>query len=123
MTEPARRCTFICRMIDRKAVLTVLMLGGLGVPATALALSLRTPAKAAPAKVRRMPKAITSGGMPAIGPLYAGPGATQHSCTASVVHSPRGNTLITAAHCIAGSGAGMVFVAGQRGAQDPYGRW
>jgi hypothetical protein len=123
MTEPAGRCTFICRMLKRKAMLAVLMLGGLGVPATGLALSLRTPAKAAPAKVRRMPKAITSAGLPAIGPLYASAAAIQHGCTASVVHSPRGNTLITAAHCIAGSGAGMVFVPGQRGAQDPYGRW
>jgi len=30
---------------------------------------------------------------------------------------------MTAAHCVAGNAAGMVFVPGQRGAQAPYGRW
>jgi len=67
--------------------------------------------------------ATRSSGVPEIGALYASSRATQHGCTASVVHSPRGNTLITAAHCVVGNGAGMVFVPGQRGGQTPYGRW
>jgi V8-like Glu-specific endopeptidase len=96
---------------------------GLALPATGLALMLRTPAEAKSAKVAVMPTAIRSAGMAEIGALYAGAGATRHTCTASVVHSPRGNTLITAAHCVVGSGVGMVFVPGQRGAQEPYGRW
>ena len=92
-------------------------------PATALALDLRQHAKARAVNVSRVPIAARSGGVPGVGALYAGSGATQHGCTASVVHSPHGNTLITAAHCVAGSGVGMVFVPGQHGAQRPYGRW
>jgi V8-like Glu-specific endopeptidase len=70
-----------------------------------------------------MPASRTSSGVSEIGALYASAGATQHGCTAGVVHSPDGNTLITAAHCVSGSGAGMVFVPGQHGAEAPYGRW
>jgi V8-like Glu-specific endopeptidase len=110
-------------MFAPKAVLIGLVLVSLAVPVTALALTLRTPAKASPVRVVLMPTAAESAGMPEIGALYASGGATRHTCTASVVHSPRGNTLITAAHCVAGSGVGMVFVPGQRGAQAPYGRW
>lgn len=92
-------------------------------PATALALTLRTAAKDPPANVGGMPTATRSIGVPEIGALYNGAGATRHGCTASVVHSPGRNTLITAAHCVVGRGAGMVFAPGQRGAQTPFGRW
>ncbi len=108
-------------MINGKALsLTALALVALALPATALALKLRADAHRLPA---RTPVSRPSGGVPEIGALYSSAGATQHGCTASVVHSRLGNTLITAAHCVSGSGAGMVFVPGQRGAQAPYGRW
>jgi V8-like Glu-specific endopeptidase len=94
----------------------------LGLPATALALSLRAHARPA-ATVTRIPISAASSGVSKIGPLYANAGATTHGCTASVVHSAHGDTLITAAHCISGSGAGMVFAPGQRGTQAPNGRW
>jgi V8-like Glu-specific endopeptidase len=94
----------------------------LALPATALALSLRAHARPA-ATTARIPTSSTSHGIAKIGPLYANAGATMHGCTASVVHSPHGDTLITAAHCISGSGAGMVFAPGQRGTQAPNGRW
>jgi V8-like Glu-specific endopeptidase len=58
-----------------------------------------------------------------IGALYANATTTLHACTASVVHSRAGNTLITAAHCVSGSGAGMVFDPGQNATKAPYGRW
>ena len=70
-----------------------------------------------------MPTARTSGGVSEIGALYASARATQHGCTASVIESPHGNTLITAAHCVSGTGAGMMFDPAQHGAQQPYGRW
>ena len=108
-------------MINGKALsLSALAFVALALPATALALKLRAAAYRLPA---RTPMSRPSGGVPEIGALYGSAGATQHGCTASVVHSRLGNTLMTAAHCVSGSGAGMVFVPGQRGAQAPYGRW
>lgn len=87
------------------------------VPATALAITLRAAHK------RHISRATTFRGAPEIGTLYASSNAAQHGCTASVVHSPSENTLISAAHCITGSGVGMVFVPGQDRARVPYGRW
>ncbi|MGA9859128.1 MAG: trypsin-like peptidase domain-containing protein, partial [Solirubrobacteraceae bacterium] len=108
-------------MINRKAILTVLGFVALVLPATALAL--RHPEPASPQRLRRMPAAVMTRGVPRVGALYQSATATNHECTASVVHSPGGNVLITAAHCVTGGGAGMVFVPGQSGAQQPYGRW
>jgi V8-like Glu-specific endopeptidase len=110
-------------MLNRKAVgLIALALAALALPATALALGLRA-LKNPPAKIAAMPTSNASRGVPEIGALYPNTGATQHECTAAVVHSARGNTLITAAHCVSGSGAGMVFVPGQNGGRAPDGRW
>jgi hypothetical protein len=46
-----------------------------------------------------------------------------HFCTASVVHSPRGNLLVTAAHCVDGADSDLVFVPGYRDGQAPHGVW
>ncbi|WEO93379.1 trypsin-like peptidase domain-containing protein [Streptomyces sp. FXJ1.172] len=46
-----------------------------------------------------------------------------HLCTASVVHSPRGNLIATAAHCVSGTGSDLVFVPGYRDGHAPYGVW
>lgn len=45
-----------------------------------------------------------------------------HFCTASVVHSPRGDLVVTAAHCVDGAGD-LVFVPGYRDGRAPYGVW
>jgi hypothetical protein len=45
-----------------------------------------------------------------------------HFCTASVVHAPYRNLLVTAAHCLDGRG-GLVFVPGYRDGRAPYGVW
>ena len=111
-------------MINGKAsTLIALALAALALPATALALGLRASAAKKPAKAKRIPASSTSSGVAEIGPLYVSASATRHGCTASVVHSAHGDTLITAAHCVTGSGVRMVFVPGQRGTQAPYGRW
>ncbi|WP_020663347.1 hypothetical protein [Amycolatopsis benzoatilytica] len=62
---------------------------------------------------------------PAIGALFVD-GA--HYCTASVVHSPRGDELVTAAHCIhdgEGGGylTGVTFAPGFHDGIAPYGYW
>jgi V8-like Glu-specific endopeptidase len=47
-----------------------------------------------------------------------------HFCTASVVDSPQGDLVMTAAHCVTGRGAGQfAFVPGFRDGHVPYGVW
>ncbi|MEU6599033.1 trypsin-like serine peptidase [Streptomyces flaveolus] len=53
----------------------------------------------------------------------AGRLAGGHFCTASVVHSPQGDLIVTAAHCVAGVDADLVFVPGYRDGRAPYGEW
>jgi len=63
----------------------------------------------------------------AIGALFtlASSGQLQsHFCTASVVDSPAGDLLVTAAHCMQGQTAGQVaFVPDYSSGQEPYGVW
>ncbi len=40
-----------------------------------------------------------------------------------MVSSPRGNVLLTAAHCVVGTGTGLVFAPGFHDGVAPYGRW
>ncbi|MBL1081728.1 trypsin-like peptidase domain-containing protein [Streptomyces actinomycinicus] len=46
-----------------------------------------------------------------------------HFCTASVVHSSRGDLIVTAAHCVDGDDGDLVFVPGYRDGRAPYGVW
>ena len=45
-----------------------------------------------------------------------------HFCTASVVHGPYRNLIVTAAHCLTHS-RDLVFVPGYRNGKAPYGVW
>jgi V8-like Glu-specific endopeptidase len=47
----------------------------------------------------------------------------RHTCTASVLRSPGHNLILTAAHCIAGTGAGVLFAPGYHDGRAPYGVW
>jgi V8-like Glu-specific endopeptidase len=64
-------------------------------------------------------------GTPAVGALFTGsagrPG--QHFCTASVVDSPAGDLVITAAHCLTGTSGTLEFVPGYDRGDQPYGVW
>lgn len=67
---------------------------------------------------------------PTVGALYLpsvlGLGPTlrlPHYCTAGVVHSPGRNLLITAAHCVIGTGVGTEFVPAYDGGIAAYGAW
>ena len=64
-------------------------------------------------------------GTPAVGALFttsAGqPGL--HFCTASVVDSPAGDLVITAAHCVSGASGTIEFVPGYDRGNQPYGVW
>ncbi|WP_327324176.1 serine protease [Streptomyces sp. NBC_01210] len=65
-------------------------------------------------------------GVPSVGMLYYRTNdLATHSCTASVVHSPRGNLLLTAAHCSLGSKVAFVpqYRSNKAAAQQPHGIW
>lgn len=71
------------------------------------------------------PSAASTVGDPTVGPLFRRGVSGQHSCTASVLDVP-GDLLVTAAHCLTGTGVGIVFVPGYDGTaanSAPYGRW
>jgi Trypsin len=63
-------------------------------------------------------------GTPAVGALFTMSDGRlrSHFCTASVVSSPHGDLVITAAHCVANA-SGMVFVPGFDHGRTPYGIW
>lgn len=46
-----------------------------------------------------------------------------HVCSASVIHSGGRDLVITAAHCVFGTGLGIEFVPGFHDGQAPYGVW
>ncbi len=64
-----------------------------------------------PAAPAGTPTAHHFDGRPSVGALSP-PGLSIHVCTASVVDSRSGNLVLTAAHCIVGTGKGYVFAPG-----------
>ncbi len=75
-----------------------------------------------------MVSASPFGGTPAIGALFTISGGRlgSHFCTASVVHSPEGDLILTAAHCLAGyseTSPGIAFVPGYVDGAAPEGVW
>ncbi|MFC5720125.1 trypsin-like serine peptidase [Streptomyces gamaensis] len=65
-------------------------------------------------------------GIPSVGVLvYVGEDLKNHHCTASVVHSPKGNLIVTAGHCSFGDEAAFVpdYRAGASTDRQPYGVW
>jgi V8-like Glu-specific endopeptidase len=63
-------------------------------------------------------------GTPAVGALFTMSAGElgRHFCTASVVNSPDGDLVVTAAHCMSGV-SGVVFVPGYDNGATPYGVW
>jgi V8-like Glu-specific endopeptidase len=68
-------------------------------------------------------KSKVFGGTPTVGALFENATSGKHFCTASVVASPGGNVLITAAHCIQGNAKGLSFAPGFHDGTAPFGRW
>ncbi|MEV0281771.1 hypothetical protein AB0I22_36030 [Streptomyces sp. NPDC050610] len=63
-------------------------------------------------------------GIPTVGVLfYVGDDMRNHHCTASVVHSPKGNLLVTAGHCSLGDQAAFVPDYQKGEDRQPYGVW
>jgi hypothetical protein len=93
-----------------------------GRPPTAPAAPPSSPSPAASTGGR---SAHSIAGNPRVGALFFPhfyPGL--HTCTASVVHSPHHNVIMTAAHCPnPGPGKGYSFVPAYHGRTTPYGVW
>jgi hypothetical protein len=68
------------------------------------------------------PTAHAFGGEKTVGALFP-PGSSTHVCTASVVSSPARDLLLTAAHCVSGTGRGYLFDPGFRDGVAPFGSW
>lgn len=69
-------------------------------------------------------------GVPQIGALFGTSNGSidgqGHYCTGSVVNSPEGDVVVTAAHCVydsSGVYTDIAFVPGYHDGQDPYGVW
>jgi V8-like Glu-specific endopeptidase len=64
-------------------------------------------------------------GVPAVGALFTTSNGKlgTHFCTASVINSPRGNLLITAAHCVTGVQGTIAFVPDYANGNAPGGIW
>ena len=70
--------------------------------------------------------AASFGGTPAVGALLKGGLDGSHFCTASVVNSPAGNLIVTAAHCVSsfvGNPGSITFAPGYHDGQAPHGTW
>jgi V8-like Glu-specific endopeptidase len=71
------------------------------------------------------PASASFGGVPTVGPLFYTNGGNRHFCTASVVNSPAGSLVMTAAHCVYSGGysAHLEFIPGYSSGSEPYGVW
>ncbi|HTZ45384.1 MAG TPA: trypsin-like peptidase domain-containing protein [Jatrophihabitans sp.] len=58
-----------------------------------------------------------------VGPIFDHGVGQPHSCTASVLDTPGQDLILTAAHCVTGTGRGMLFVPGYARGAAPYGVW
>ncbi|MEU1779583.1 trypsin-like peptidase domain-containing protein [Streptomyces abikoensis] len=105
--------------------------GVLKIPRQAAPAPLNAPPQAgtadsAPASSAQPPSAAEAAPSPAVGPLfYTAEGVPAHGCTASVVHSPAGDLVVTAAHCVYMDGfrTDLAFAPGYQDETAPYGVW
>jgi V8-like Glu-specific endopeptidase len=100
----------------------VVLLLPAAVGATALTHRPGGPASPAPA-TSRTGQAFE--GVAAVGALFTVSAGRpdKHFCTASVVHSARGDLAVTAAHCVTPDPGQIVFVPGYANGKEPYGVW
>lgn len=76
-----------------------------------------------PAAPPGTPTAVHTSSVAAVGPLFFGPLDEDHGCSASVVHSPGHDLILTAAHCTQGTMAGVLFAPGYINGKTPEGVW
>lgn len=119
-------------MSQRVRILLALTLAGAccGLLATPISVGAaaitRSPAGLAPAETPTASlTAQTFDGVAAVGALFTMNSGTlgTHFCTATVVHSPHGDLVVTAAHCVTGQKGQIVFVPGYANGKKPLGVW
>ncbi|TWE10418.1 trypsin-like serine peptidase [Rudaeicoccus suwonensis] len=97
------------------------------IPGLALAFTLAASTVTAPVTSSApagVPVSVHTSGNATVGALFtSGNAGGKHSCTASVVASSTQNLIVTAAHCVSGTGAGMTFSPGYDNGDSPYGVW
>ncbi len=122
---PSARARWFSRPSARATVVITLALGALVTvtPASGAAGEIAT------SFVRYLGSTSRNGqafeGTPAVGALFATSAGklSQHFCTASVINSPHGDLVITAAHCVTGTSGTVAFVPGYHNGVAPYGVW
>jgi trypsin len=107
------------RSLIRRALTAVLAASG----AAAVLLVPGSAALADPTPPPGTPTATSFDGVPTVGPLFHSGLDVAHSCTASVLASPRGDLIVTAAHCVSGTAVGWSFAPGYDEGRTPYGVW
>ena len=94
--------------------------------ATRMADAVGTPPRQVPPATPTPVDSRSFNGTPAVGALFtlSGGQLDRHFCTGSVVDSPPGDLVITAAHCVSGLAPGQIaFVPDYRSGVAPYGVW
>ncbi|RNI17778.1 trypsin-like serine peptidase [Flexivirga caeni] len=69
-----------------------------------------------------IPTAVQSSGSSIVGVIFR-PGSDDQVCTATVINSHTQNLVLTAAHCLTGSGAGWRFAPDYHSGKAPLGTW
>lgn len=87
-----------------------------------LAARLSTPAPE-PSQPPGTPTAHAYDGTPTVGAIFVSGLNQDHTCTASVIDSPNGDLILTAAHCVAGVTSQIQFAPGYVDGRTPYGVW
>jgi V8-like Glu-specific endopeptidase len=80
---------------------------------------------AASSSTTTIPNPVYFDGVPTVGALFYTTGTESHFCTASVVDSPRGDIVLTAAHCVYGTSyaTNIAYVPEWHDGISPYGTW
>ena len=126
---PRERARWLIRSPTRAALVTALAVGVVVMltPANGAAGDIATGFVRA---VRHLAAPSSRGGQafsgtPPVGALFTTSAGqlNQHFCTASVVDSPAGDLVITAAHCVTGISGTIDFVPGYNQGSKPYGVW
>ena len=103
------------------AVAVVLGVAGCTATATASASATGPVAQALPPEPAGSPQARPAAAVPTVGALFPAGLDSAHTCTGSVLDSPGGDLVLTAAHCVLGTGPGMLFVPGYDDGAHPDG--
>ena len=112
------------------AITCAIVLINPGTGAVQVASRMANTAGTVPLRAPGAPSSLTGGepfdGTPAVGALFTLSGGQlgRHFCTGSVVDSPHGDLVITAAHCVTGKPPGQIaFVPGYHSGVAPFGVW